>query len=84
MRFAAPAPVASPPAEPEKKPREPRQKRKNAPHLIAAARELRDRWLEQVNTGQFVIESQGKYDVSRWIDEDARIELGPMKLLNAA
>jgi hypothetical protein len=33
--------------------REPRRKVKNDPKLIAAARELRDRWLEQVNATPF-------------------------------
>jgi hypothetical protein len=33
--------------------------------LVAAARELRDRWLEQVNAGRLI--GAGKYDVSRAI-----------------
>ena len=33
--------------------------------LVAAARELRDRYLEHVNAGSGVPASQGKYDVSR-------------------
>jgi hypothetical protein len=36
---------------------------KNDPKLVAAARELRDRYLEQINANQLA--SQGKYDVSR-------------------
>jgi hypothetical protein len=35
------------------------------PRFLAKARELRDRWLEHVNSGQASIESGGKYDVSR-------------------
>jgi hypothetical protein len=45
--------------------KEPKKKRKNDPKLVAAARELRDRWLEQVNSNQ--LEGAGKYDVSRAI-----------------
>jgi hypothetical protein len=42
---------------------------KNDPKLIAAARELRDRWLEQVNApgGNALLVGCGKYDVSRAI-----------------
>jgi len=39
---------------------------KNDPRLVAAARELRDRWLEQVNATPVL--SQGKYDVSRQLE----------------
>jgi hypothetical protein len=31
----------------------------------AAARELKDRWLERVNAGEYVFENAGKYDVAR-------------------
>jgi hypothetical protein len=41
-------PVAT---EAVKKVREKRVKAKNDPRLIAAARELKDRWLEHVNSG---------------------------------
>ena len=37
------------------------------PKLVAAARELRDRWLEQVNAGELLLEGAGKYDVARQI-----------------
>jgi hypothetical protein len=37
----------------------------HGPNLIAAARELRDRWLEHVNSGQTLIDDAGKYDVTR-------------------
>jgi len=40
-------------------------KRACDPRLVAAARELRDRWLEQVNSGEHPQEASGKYDVSR-------------------
>ncbi len=52
------------PQEPtDQAPREPRKKKKNHPDLIAAARQLRDRWLEQVNAMPLM--GQGKYDVSK-------------------
>ncbi|HZN65505.1 MAG TPA: hypothetical protein VFB66_09400, partial [Tepidisphaeraceae bacterium] len=57
LRFAAPKVVETP------KPREPRAKAKADPKLVAAARELRDRWLERVNAVEVV--SGGKYDVGR-------------------
>jgi hypothetical protein len=49
----------------EKPRREKTKAQKNDPRLIAAARELRDRWLEEVNDGRYQIEANGKYDVSR-------------------
>ena len=66
MKFetAKPAPGTAG-AKAEQKPRETKPKRKNDPKLVAAARELRDRWLEQVNAGAYVFEDAGKYDVSR-------------------
>jgi hypothetical protein len=47
-------------AKPAKKP-----KAKNDPRLVAAARELRDRWLEKVNDDPSLLLSQGKYAVGR-------------------
>jgi hypothetical protein len=64
LRFAVPKEAATEP----KPAREPKQKVKNDPRLVAAARELRDRWLEQVNRGAFLEDAQGKYDVSRAIE----------------
>jgi hypothetical protein len=60
LRFANPPPVAE-----AKLPRGTRRKVKNDPMLIAAARELRDRWLEQVNREGLPLEVRGKYDVTR-------------------
>ena len=60
-----------------------RKKQKNDPRYIAAARELRDRYLEHVNGGAMQLEAAGKYDVSRQIavtPADART----MPLLEAA
>ncbi len=58
--------VATAPA-PAKPKREPKKKAKNDPKFVAAARELRDRYLEQMNTSPLL--SQGKYDVSRTLSE---------------
>jgi hypothetical protein len=43
----------------------PREKRVCDPRLAAAARELRDRWLEQVNADSLLIAARGKYAVGR-------------------
>ena len=51
-----------------------RQKLKNDPKFVAAARELRDRYLEQVNSQQNGLldhTCQAKYDVVRQIDDAA-------------
>ncbi len=42
-----------------------RAKQENDPRLVAAARELRDRYLEQVEAGTYLPEPCGKYEVSR-------------------
>jgi hypothetical protein len=52
-------------AEPVKPKRERKPAAKNDPKHVAAARELRDRWLELVNAGEYTFESAGKYDVTR-------------------
>ena len=44
---------------------------RNDPRLVAAARELKDRWLEQVNAGLYLPQSNGKYEVSRAIEAQA-------------
>ena len=52
-----------------KKPRKPRTPRlEHDPKYVAAARELRDRYLEQVNTDRMLPAARGKYDVSRQIE----------------
>lgn len=48
------------------RPRKPREK--HDPKLIAAARELRDRYLEHFNGDPAALPSEGKYDVSRQIE----------------
>jgi hypothetical protein len=50
------------------KPREKKPKPKNDPRLVAAARELRDRYLEQVNADPSAMRIEGKYDVSRRVE----------------
>ena len=52
----------------KEKVKEPRKKTRNDPKLVAAARELRDRWLEEVNAGAAMLVGNGKYDVSRQIE----------------
>jgi ribosomal protein S18 acetylase RimI-like enzyme len=70
-------PVAQ--AAPEKPKRQKATRAKTDPMLVAAARELRDRWLEQMNAGEFAL-ADSRYDI-------ARIECqppGPQRLLPAA
>jgi N-acetylglutamate synthase-like GNAT family acetyltransferase len=85
-QFDGPSAGPEPEAVVEKPKRETKQKAKADPKLIAAARELRDRWLEQVNAGEMLIESQGKYVVSRqWqLTATAKRETRPVGLLPAA
>jgi len=64
--------------EPRPKPA-PKPRQKNDPKLVAAARELRDRYLEQINTTPLL--SQGKYDVARAL---SAVEAPPTPLLPAA
>jgi GNAT superfamily N-acetyltransferase len=53
-------------APPEAKPkRAPKPRQKNDPKLVAAARDLRDRYLEHYNAERLLPSAQGKYDVSR-------------------
>jgi hypothetical protein len=58
--------------QPEKPKREKKStpKEKNDPKFIAAARELRDRYLEQVNAQRLLPGANGKYDVSRQISRE--------------
>ena len=52
-----------------------RAKARNDPALVAAARELRDRWLEQVNAGPMALPS-GKYEVRRQLAAAVEIDAG--------
>jgi hypothetical protein len=78
--FAPPAPAAPPKAErkPKQEGRGKKPKRKNDPRLVAAARELKDRWLEHVNAGELLIEGAGKYDVTRVLPEAAGVRRLPV------
>jgi hypothetical protein len=82
--FAPPTPTAAAgevvPAEAAPKPK--REKQKNDPKLVAAAREFRDRYLDEVNGGRHALESAGKYDVSRQLAAAPTPE--PVALLEAA
>jgi len=63
LRFAPakpPEPAAAEKPKPAKKP-----KAKNDPKLVAAAREFRDRYLEEVNAGRWLPQANAKYDVAR-------------------
>jgi hypothetical protein len=80
--FAPPTPkVEQPtPAPVVEKPK--RTKRKADPALVAKSRELRDRYLEQVNAQPMLI--AGKYDVARTIDASRQVEfVAPTKALAA-
>ena len=61
----------APPAEPAPARREPKREpspkpaRKNNPRLIAAARELRDRYLDALANDPSVLMPRGKYDLAR-------------------
>jgi len=52
----------------EKPEKEPKAKVKLDPRMKEAARELKDRWLEQVNSGMYLPMANGKYEVSRGIE----------------
>ncbi len=81
LRFAAAAVPASDGVK--AKPRQPKPKVKNDPRLIAAARELRDRWLERVNATPVL--GNGKYDVSRALAADVQpeVKIPQVKILAA-
>jgi hypothetical protein len=53
------------PEKPVKPKRERAPKDQVHPSFLLKARELRDRWMEQMNSGVALIESSGKYDVVR-------------------
>jgi hypothetical protein len=57
-------------AEAPKPRRAPKPRQKNDPKLVSAARELRDRYLEHINSGALL--PQGKYDVSRMLEGASR------------
>jgi hypothetical protein len=59
-----------------------RPRAKNDPRLVAVARELKDRWLEHLNSGAADLTDQGKYDVSRAVGRSPRpLPLDAQRLL---
>ena len=64
------------PAKRTDAPAEKRAKAKNDPRLVAAARELRDRWLEEMNARRHSSTAAGKYDVTRLPSPSARVPAG--------
>jgi hypothetical protein len=52
--------------------------------MVKAARELRDRFLEEVNSGKFVLPDCGRYDVSRQIEDKSAPHAIPLALPEAA
>lgn len=83
---APPAPTKEQLAAAKKeKAKEKAPKFKNDPKLVAAARELRDRYIDQINAGLLLPPSAcGKYDVSRQLAPGVALQAAEMKLLNAA
>jgi len=81
LQFSAPVvPVVAPiPTNKEAPDKPKRTKVKNDPRYVKAARELRDRWLEQVNSGQLMLQSNAKYDVRRVMEESSTRLMQPMK-----
>jgi N-acetylglutamate synthase-like GNAT family acetyltransferase len=80
LQFVPPEPVEKP-----KRERPKRVKTKNDPKHIAAARELRDRYLEELNSGRLSLTGEGKYEVSRpALDAPVRDATKPVALLSAA
>jgi hypothetical protein len=64
--------------------KQPKKKTRNDPKLVAAARELRDRWLEKVNDDPSLLESSGKYEVARAIVDETPAPVTPLQLPAAA
>jgi len=66
--------------EPVKPKREPKPKAKNDPTQVRFVRELRDRFLEHINSDDFH-QLTGKYDVSRSIEQTVSVTSGESKAL---
>jgi len=64
------------------RPKAEKVKRVCDPRLASAARELRDRWLERVNDTPLL--DAAKYDVTRAISDEGRVEMEVVKRLTAA
>ena len=74
----------APEAQPVKPKRPPRPRAKNDPKDIAFARELRDRYLEQINSERLLPAAHGKYDVSRQLEAPGAPNVKQTPLLDAA
>jgi hypothetical protein len=66
-----------PEVEPPKPKRAPKPRVKNDPKQVAAARELRDRYLEHVNADASALVIEAKYDVSRQLQGASTTEVTP-------
>jgi hypothetical protein len=85
--WSAPPKPGSPEARAANKAAKPnREKFKNDPTLVEAARELRDRYIEQINAGLLLPPSaNGKYDVSRQLEAaPSAMKVAPVAMLEAA
>ena len=60
----------------QKPPKAPRVKQKNDPEKVKAARYVRDRYMEEINRGDYLV-SNGKYDVTRLV-ENAPVPVGKL------
>jgi hypothetical protein len=65
------------PSKTEKKPREKKPKRKNDARVVAAARELKDRWLEHVNAGMLAPTDSRPNPTRRVAPSDLRVSPPP-------
>ncbi|HEX3358498.1 MAG TPA: hypothetical protein VHS31_16105 [Tepidisphaeraceae bacterium] len=81
--FNPPAPLKTETSKMKRSGGTPKPRVKNDPKLVAAARELRDRWMEHANAHSEALLSHGKYEVSRQL-EQAPSEQRKMPLLEAA
>ncbi len=81
LRAAAPQPDPAPAAQKTSRKREKMVAEKIDPKYLAAARELRDRWMERVNDRMVLRPTgMGKYDVTRLPGVPVR-EIQPMPML---
>src|SRR5690606_2327903 len=69
---------------PEEAPRPRRSAPRCDPGLIAAARELRDRWLEAVERDPSLLLPEPKYDLARRLTAEARRDVASVRLLEEA
>ena len=89
-RPGAPAekPAAKPARpRPEKPPKSkacPEDSRRIDPKYLSAARELRDRYLEQMNSEGFALEGRGKYEISRTLSDAQASPRNQLPLLGIA